>query len=129
MPLHCCSRVVATRHPARCALCSEQGIAGFAIGYAAMGGTAIAEMQFADYIFPAFDQVGTQTRAAAAVCLHRRSANAAQSQQLAHVPSQVPHAWVRSPIRSCQLTSRFVLHAPLHIAAAMPGYRKRVCSW
>lgn len=35
----------------------EQGIAGFAIGYAAMGRTAIAEMQFADYIFPAFDQV------------------------------------------------------------------------
>lgn len=34
-----------------------QGIAGFAIGYAAMGRTAIAEMQFADYIFPAFDQV------------------------------------------------------------------------
>ena len=36
---------------------SEQGIAGFAIGYAAMGRTAIAEMQFADYIFPAFDQI------------------------------------------------------------------------
>lgn len=35
----------------------EQGIAGFGIGYAAMGRTAIAEMQFADYIFPAFDQV------------------------------------------------------------------------
>ena len=35
----------------------EQGIAGFAIGYAAMGRTAIAEIQFADYIFPAFDQV------------------------------------------------------------------------
>ena len=35
----------------------EQGIAGFAIGYAAMGGTAIAEIQFADYIFPAFDQI------------------------------------------------------------------------
>jgi pyruvate/2-oxoglutarate/acetoin dehydrogenase E1 component len=34
-----------------------QGIAGFAIGYAAVGGTAIAEIQFADYIFPAFDQV------------------------------------------------------------------------
>lgn len=31
---------------------TEQGIAGFAIGYAAMGGTAIAEIQFADYIFP-----------------------------------------------------------------------------
>jgi len=36
---------------------SEQGIAGFGIGYAAMGKTAIAEMQFADYIFPAFDQL------------------------------------------------------------------------
>lgn len=34
---------------------SEQGIAGFAIGVAASGGTAIAEMQFADYIFPGFD--------------------------------------------------------------------------
>jgi 2-oxoisovalerate dehydrogenase E1 component beta subunit len=36
---------------------TEQGIAGFAIGMAAMGHTAIAEMQFADYIFPAFDQI------------------------------------------------------------------------
>ena len=35
----------------------EQGIAGFAIGYASLGGTAIAEIQFADYIFPAFDQL------------------------------------------------------------------------
>lgn len=35
----------------------EQGVAGFAIGYAAMGRTAIAEIQFADYIFPAFDQI------------------------------------------------------------------------
>ena len=35
----------------------EQGIAGFGIGYAAMGGTAIAEIQFADYIFPAADQI------------------------------------------------------------------------
>ena len=34
-----------------------QGIAGFAIGYAAMGRTAIAEIQFADYIYPAFDQL------------------------------------------------------------------------
>jgi len=34
---------------------SEQGIAGFAIGFAATGATSIAEMQFADYIFPAFD--------------------------------------------------------------------------
>lgn len=35
----------------------EQGIAGFAIGYAAVGGTAVAEIQFADYVFPAFDQI------------------------------------------------------------------------
>ena len=36
---------------------SEQGIVGFAIGYAAMGKTAVAEIQFADYIYPAFDQI------------------------------------------------------------------------
>lgn len=36
---------------------SEQGIVGFGIGMAAAGATAIAEIQFADYIFPAFDQV------------------------------------------------------------------------
>lgn len=36
---------------------TEQGIAGFGIGLSLMGHTAIAEIQFADYIFPAFDQV------------------------------------------------------------------------
>ncbi|XP_018784168.1 PREDICTED: 2-oxoisovalerate dehydrogenase subunit beta, mitochondrial [Bactrocera latifrons] len=36
---------------------TEQGIAGFAIGVANVGSTAIAEIQFADYIFPAFDQI------------------------------------------------------------------------
>ena len=36
---------------------NEQGIVGFGIGMAAVGSTAIAEVQFADYIFPAFDQV------------------------------------------------------------------------
>ena len=36
---------------------SEQGIVGFGIGMAAAGATAIAEIQFADYIYPAFDQV------------------------------------------------------------------------
>jgi len=36
---------------------SEQGIVGFAIGIASNGGTAIAEIQFADYIFPAYDQI------------------------------------------------------------------------
>ena len=32
---------------------NEQGLVGFGIGMAAVGGTAIAEVQFADYIFPA----------------------------------------------------------------------------
>ncbi|KAH8555253.1 thiamine diphosphate-binding protein [Umbelopsis sp. PMI_123] len=36
---------------------TEQGIVGFGIGMAAVGHTAIAEIQFADYIFPAFDQI------------------------------------------------------------------------
>ncbi|PRT56050.1 2-oxoisovalerate dehydrogenase subunit beta, mitochondrial [Wickerhamiella sorbophila] len=36
---------------------NEQAIVGFAIGYAAMNKTAIAEIQFADYVFPAFDQL------------------------------------------------------------------------
>lgn len=36
---------------------TEQGIVGFGIGMAAMGHTAIAEIQFADYVFPAFDQL------------------------------------------------------------------------
>lgn len=35
----------------------EQGIAAFAIGMAAVGWRPIAEIQFADYIFPAFDQI------------------------------------------------------------------------
>ncbi|XP_058792225.1 2-oxoisovalerate dehydrogenase subunit beta, mitochondrial [Phymastichus coffea] len=35
----------------------EQGIVGFGIGLANLGITAIAEIQFADYIFPAFDQL------------------------------------------------------------------------
>ncbi|KIJ69124.1 hypothetical protein HYDPIDRAFT_179013 [Hydnomerulius pinastri MD-312] len=36
---------------------TEQGVAGFGIGLASMGHTAIAEIQFADYIYPAFDQI------------------------------------------------------------------------
>lgn len=37
---------------------SETGIAGFAVGYAtSTGATAIAEIQFADYIYPAMDQI------------------------------------------------------------------------
>ncbi|EPY23878.1 2-oxoisovalerate dehydrogenase E1 component, beta subunit [Strigomonas culicis] len=36
---------------------TEQGIVGFAVGMAAVGWKPIAEVQFADYIFPAFDQI------------------------------------------------------------------------
>ncbi|MDG1731524.1 MAG: transketolase C-terminal domain-containing protein [Thalassotalea sp.] len=36
---------------------TEQGIMGFANGLAAQGSVPIAEIQFADYIFPAFDQI------------------------------------------------------------------------
>lgn len=36
---------------------SEQGIVGFAIGAAAQGIKAVAEIQFADYVYPAFDQL------------------------------------------------------------------------
>ena len=35
----------------------EQGIVGFAIGLAAEGSLAVAEIQFTDYILPAFDQI------------------------------------------------------------------------
>ena len=36
---------------------NEIAVVGFGIGYAAMGHKCIAEIQFADYIFPAFDQL------------------------------------------------------------------------
>lgn len=36
---------------------SEQGIVGFAVGCAAQGMKPVAEIQFADYVYPAFDQL------------------------------------------------------------------------
>ncbi|MDP5032402.1 MAG: alpha-ketoacid dehydrogenase subunit beta, partial [Paraglaciecola sp.] len=36
---------------------TEQGIIGFANGLASQGSVPVAEIQFADYIFPAFDQI------------------------------------------------------------------------
>jgi 2-oxoisovalerate dehydrogenase E1 component beta subunit len=39
----------------------EQGIVGFGIGLAVAGSTAIAEIQFADYMFPALDQVASKS--------------------------------------------------------------------
>ena len=40
---------------------TEQGIVGFANGLAAQGHVPVAEIQFADYIFPAFDQIVNET--------------------------------------------------------------------
>jgi len=39
----------------------EQGIIGMANGLAAAGVTAVAEIQFGDYIYPAFDQIVNET--------------------------------------------------------------------
>jgi len=39
---------------------NEQGLVGFGIGMAAVGGTAIAEVQFADYIFPRWIRYATR---------------------------------------------------------------------
>jgi 2-oxoisovalerate dehydrogenase E1 component beta subunit len=36
---------------------TEQGIVGFAVGAAAQGLRPVAEVQFADYVYPAFDQL------------------------------------------------------------------------
>ncbi|WP_339770334.1 alpha-ketoacid dehydrogenase subunit beta [uncultured Paraglaciecola sp.] len=40
---------------------TEQGIIGFANGLASQGSVPIAEIQFGDYIFPAFDQIINET--------------------------------------------------------------------
>ena len=39
---------------------SEQGIAGFALGLVTSGKKVIAEMQFAEYMLPAFDQIANE---------------------------------------------------------------------
>ncbi|EMC99681.1 hypothetical protein BAUCODRAFT_345439 [Baudoinia panamericana UAMH 10762] len=50
---------------------TEQGIVGFAIGAAMEGMRPIAEIQFADYVFPAFDQIVNE----AAKCRYRAGSN------------------------------------------------------
>lgn len=51
---------------------SEQGIVGFGTGLAMEGMKPIAEIQFADYVFPAFDQIVNET----AKMRYRTGANA-----------------------------------------------------
>ena len=48
----------------------EQGIMGFGIGAATAGIVTIAEIQFADYIFPAFDQASDRYLMTVWVNLH-----------------------------------------------------------
>ncbi|KAK4549587.1 hypothetical protein LTR36_006584 [Oleoguttula mirabilis] len=50
---------------------SEQGIVGFAIGAAMEGMRPVAEIQFADYVYPAFDQIVNE----AAKCRYRAGSN------------------------------------------------------
>ena len=79
---------------------SEQGIVGFAIGAATSGATSIAEIQFADYSFPALDQIVNE-----AAKFRYRSGNQYNSGRLtirapygavghgAHYHSQSPEAY------------------------------------
>ncbi|KAK3699841.1 hypothetical protein LTR37_016256 [Vermiconidia calcicola] len=53
---------------------SEQGLVGFAVGAALEGLKPIAEIQFADYVFPAFDQIVNE----AAKIRYRYGSNADQ---------------------------------------------------
>ncbi len=105
---------------------NETGIVGMAIGYAAPssgsdGGLAIAEIQFADYIFPAFDQIKNE-----ASMFRYRSGNQWNCGNMiirmpygavghgGHYHSQSPEAFLTHiPVRV--LTGRFDNHLPFDI--------------
>lgn len=72
----------------------EQGIVGFGIGIAVTGATAIAEIQFADYIFPAFDQVGALCFAGKGISIPECSDTGSAHPSLPCLQHLLPHGGV-----------------------------------
>jgi 2-oxoisovalerate dehydrogenase E1 component beta subunit len=108
---------------------SEQGIAGFGIGVASMGQTAIAEIQFSDYIFPAFDQVRA--------IFHHRSAALDNSSQLVNEAAKfryrsggqfnVGHLTVRTPTMSVGHGGLYHSQSPEGFFMGASGLKVRIC--
>lgn len=86
----------------------EQGIVGFGIGIAVTGATAIAEIQFADYIFPAFDQVGCLM-----LCWEGYLLGSVSSIQTQAPPTQLRPAF--SLVNLCSVLPHFVVGMHLKI--------------
>ena len=81
---------------------NEQGLVGFGIGLSAVGGTAIAEVQFADYIFPAMDQICNE----AAKFRYRSGSEfdvgAAPHAAAGHHHTHTCHSPLRTPLRGAR---------------------------
>lgn len=88
---------------------SEQGIVGFAIGCAAEGMKPVAEIQFADYVFPAFDQLVNE----AAKFRYREGSTGA------HVGGLV----IRMPCGSIGHGALYHSQSPESLFAHIPGLR------
>ena len=88
---------------------SEQGIVGFAIGCAAQGMRPVAEIQFADYVYPAFDQLVNE----AAKYRYREGATGG------HVGGLV----VRMPCGSIGHGALYHSQSPESLFAHIPGLR------
>ncbi len=88
---------------------SEQGIVGFAIGCAAEGMKPVAEIQFADYVFPAFDQLVNE----AAKFRYREGSTGGQAGGLV----------VRMPCGSIGHGALYHSQSPESLFAHIPGLR------
>jgi len=109
---------------------SEQGIAGFGIGVASMGQTAIAEIQFSDYIFPAFDQVS-----ATIFCHHIRLLTngsqlvneAAKFRYRSGGQFNVGHLTVRTPTMTVGHGGLYHSQSPEGFFMGASGLKVRIC--